>query len=270
MKRTFLVLAILFFSTADSLPAYGDTLDQSRQWQPISEITDFECGIIQNASKKTCAITIENADAFVLQKNLVIVRFQNGDEGYYGYGGGGLASKTAIGDESDGDIYGKAIRTYNQFIKVWRERTGRVNELTPEELAEADGLMQTYFSLVQQLPDEMKKNELAFNTSPIATLGNRYASQFENLFSSASTYTRANFYDFYIYWAEDSDNRSMRDEDKPNEQDKRLALQKLADILLNWQGQEFPFTIMSATRDFFEKNDPVTLHSLIKQKKISP
>src|SRR3989344_1179401 len=220
MKKIFLILAVFALSATGLLSAYGDTPDQSRQWQPISEISTFECDIILNASKKPCARTLENADAFVLLKNLIIVRFQSGDEWYYSYGGNysyggsgkGFPLKISVISDEPSIILQAAKETYYKFLEVWN-RPATANELTYEELAEADGLMQAYF------------------------------------------------YDFYIHEVGED---ISRDEDKPNDEEKLAALQKLINVLWNAPPLRH-FTLSSSARDLLEKNDPAILENLIKR-----
>lgn len=269
MKKIFLILAVFALSATGLLSAYGDTPDQSRQWQPISEISTFECDIILNASKKPCARTLENADAFVLLKNLIIVRFQSGDEWYYSYGGNysyggsgkGFPLKISVISDEPSIILQAAKETYYKFIEVWN-RPATANELTSEELAEADGLMQAYFYLVSQLPTDAKISAIVNDIQGITARGKRYASQLENLlFPLGNSNLLADFYDFYIHEVGED---ISRDEDKPNDEEKLAALQKLINVLWNAPPLRH-FTLSSSARDLLEKNDPAILENLIKR-----
>lgn len=256
MKKIFIFIAV--FSITGWFPVYGNQSEQKRQWQPISEISAFECAIIENASKKPCARVIESADYFVLERNLVIVRFQNGDDGYYiGRNGSGAISETTANSELDQEDERKKI--FDKFTDIWNSKK-TPNELTPDELNQADGLMLKYFSVLSRLQNG--NSEIASIMESVAARGNRYASEYENLLSSQNDNSlMANFYDYYIGTAENSDPR-MRDQDRPSDEDKRAALKKLINAIKNLK-PDVIFTLSQYTGNFFKKNEPAILQSLI-------
>ena len=284
-----IALVVFIFLLFSTIPVFA------LQFQPIKEITEFEKEIISNAAKKPAGEALKNAIEFKTSRGLVVLKFQNGDEGYYGYGGKNISSKTAadpektteecilnslkydgydclpkdsnktVSDNSSEDAASRAGKVFEEFLKVWNKPL-IANELTPEELAEADNLMHTYIGLFSQFPDD-KRQDIYSITGSITARGNRYASQFENTISSfVDAKTMADFYDLYIRDAEDSDLR-MRNEDRPSEKDKYMALQKLIDYLQNWQ-EVRPFALFGTTQIFFEKNEPAVLQDLINQGKV--
>ena len=287
MKNILIFTAVFLLSAISPLPAYSDL--KQKGWLAINEISDFECNIILNASKKPCARIIENADAFILEKNLVIIRFQKDNAiGYYGYDVKDLSPKTKASskpnlkpeqtDNNDSNRYddmdaARAVTLlFSQFYKVWtdyNETNETVDELTPEKLTRADDLMRKYFNLVSQLSADAQLYEIRSTVGPMTTLGNRYAAELENLiYPLADAKLMVTFYDNYIHDAIVL-NRNMRYEDKPSAEEKNAALEKLINALGDTQPSEEPPNLFFSTRNFLKDNNPTALQDLIDQRKLA-
>lgn len=260
-----IVFVFLLFS---AIPSFAS------QFQPIMEITEFEKEIISNAAKKPAEGILKDAIGFRINFNLVILKFKNGNEGYYGFGEKPpktSAESRAYSDDyeqensgwektSDADDYAK--RLWNNFYNTSLEARYGITA-NEEKMIEADNFMREFHNLL--LSDMSIIKERINNTSPpinivLGNRGNRYYYVFEAIQNYLTASKQLEFYNYYV------DPVHVLEQDQPTYSDIYLAIQNVKLIILN--NPKPDLSVLYSIIAQIEKIDPQILEELKQAGKI--
>jgi len=216
-------------------------------WKPVSEFTEFECGIVSAATKKPCERVLRGADYFVAGEHLVIIQFINGDVGYFASGGKNFAAKK-IEEEKSENISGGESSEWKRANEAWSRVYPKLSEpLTEDTKNDLD-----FFVAVAVL--DPNPIQISGVPSILAVYGNKFIGAVRELLPmlSSSKYVTA-LMDYIM-----SPNASGHD--MPSDDEKRLAIYDMQTILMNDGGLRV-YLLNSEKREI-QRLDPVTFQFL--------
>lgn len=190
-------------------------------WQPIAEITDFEKGVIAQASRQSPEWVYNNAKAFRVKHEVVVeILLKDGTVKHYAFGG--------VKDSTEElNRKGRAFNIGEEFYKIYNK--GATSKLNAAELERMDVLLFEYFDILNS--DALIANDLLehgpITADVIGSLGNRFLYSFELLYPNPRNAVK--FYAEYII-------SYFKKEDRPTDQEKINAIEKIKNLNMESEG----------------------------------
>lgn len=245
MQRAILAAALCIGLLFGAMPA------DAIEWEPISQITEYELHIIEEVTRESPLNHIRRtgATAFFSRRGLVVLLTRDSDVAYYG-------TNRKLTNNSSGDGRREEEKSrempHDKFKKIW-DVYSNYNLITQSELDEADRYVDEFVELARRDPEKLTHLYVFMNRG-----GNRYLHRLLPLVESAPIATKIDFWDFYI------SSTYTRTADKPSDEERRTAIQTLRQ-LIETNGKKYRAGISSLS--IIEKLDIETFRWIVREVK---